>query len=67
MPRDVTKTERIIVRATPEETDMLAALSEQTGLSMSDVVRQLIRQSPSRWPRAAPKRGSPTARATGRA
>lgn len=50
MPRETkiertAKSERIIVRATPEETAMLAALSEQSGLSMSDVVRQLIRKA----------------------
>jgi hypothetical protein len=45
MARKITKTERIIVRATPQETAMLSALSAKTGLSMSDVVRQLVRHS----------------------
>lgn len=39
------RTERIALRLTPEESDVVAALAEASGLSVSDVVRQAIRQA----------------------
>jgi hypothetical protein len=39
------QTERIGIRFTPSEAKMLAKLSERTGLSMTDVIRQAIRKT----------------------
>ena len=39
------QSERLGLRISPSEADMLRWLSETTGLSMSDVVRQLIRRT----------------------
>jgi hypothetical protein len=38
------QSERIGIRFTPSEAKMLAELSERTGLSMTDVIRQAIRR-----------------------
>ncbi len=38
------QTERMGIRLTPAEAKMLEALSEATGLTMSNVVRQAIRE-----------------------
>lgn len=37
------RTERIALRLTPEEAQVVADVSAETGLSVSDVVRQAIR------------------------
>jgi uncharacterized protein (DUF1778 family) len=37
------RTERIALRLTPDEYAVVAELAEETGLSISDVVRQAIR------------------------
>jgi hypothetical protein len=54
------QTERIGLRVTPSEAKMLAELAEETGLSMSDVVRQLVRREHAekfeQAPRPKPKR-----------
>jgi uncharacterized protein (DUF1778 family) len=39
------RTERIALRLTPQEADVVNAIAEETGLSVSDVVRQAIRQA----------------------
>jgi hypothetical protein len=38
------QTQRIGIRFTPTEASMVAELSELTGLSMTDVIRQAIRR-----------------------
>jgi hypothetical protein len=38
------QTERLGVRVTPTEVQMLAELSELTGLGMTDVIRQAVRR-----------------------
>lgn len=35
---------RLNVRFTPTEVDMIRTLSEETGLSMADIVRQAVRK-----------------------
>jgi hypothetical protein len=45
---------RIAIRFTPTEAEMLSELSEATGMSMTDVVRQAIRRE------YAEKVGAPT-------
>jgi uncharacterized protein (DUF1778 family) len=37
------RTERITLRLTPEESAVVAELAEESGLSISDVVRQAVR------------------------
>jgi len=37
------RSERLALRLTPEESDVLNKVAEETGLSVSDVVRQAIR------------------------
>jgi hypothetical protein len=53
------KTEAFLLRMGPTETRMLHELSEKTGLSRADVVRQLIRREHAQvvgdGPRAKPK------------
>lgn len=43
------------VRVTPDEDEMLRALAEHHGLSISDILRQLVRQA---YAQAFPKKGS---------
>lgn len=38
------RTERVALRMTPTEAAMLRGLSDDDGLSLSDVIRQLIRR-----------------------
>jgi predicted DNA-binding protein len=50
------QTERMGIRLTPGEAKMLEALSEATGLTMSNVVRQAIRREyAERFGQAEPK------------
>jgi hypothetical protein len=39
------RTERIMVRCTPHEAAMVRALADAQGLSMSDIIRVLVRAS----------------------
>jgi uncharacterized protein (DUF1778 family) len=51
------RTERIALRLTPEESAVVAELAEETGLSISDVVRQAIRSAyADRFKKPKPKR-----------
>jgi uncharacterized protein (DUF1778 family) len=51
------RTERITLRLTSEESDVVAELAEETGLSISDVVRQAIRLAHAeRFKKPKPKR-----------
>src|SRR5690349_5856382 len=55
MPKEQ-QTERVGMRFTPSEVAMLEALSEATGLTMSNVVRQAVRREyAERFGSAAPK------------
>lgn len=50
------KTERMHLRLTPEELAMVNRLSDTTGLSLSDVVRQAIRRWHAELPEPPPSR-----------
>jgi len=50
------RTTQVGVRLTEEEAAVVAALSEETGLSMSDIVRQALRMAyPERFGRPKPR------------
>ena len=44
-PPPLERSERLNVRAAPEEMAMLEALADDSGLSVSDVVRMLVRDA----------------------
>ncbi|MBX3202320.1 MAG: ribbon-helix-helix protein, CopG family [Labilithrix sp.] len=44
-PPPLERSERLNVRVAPEESAMLDALAQEAGLSMSDIVRVLIRDA----------------------
>lgn len=49
------RTERIALRLSPEEAQVVAEISAETGLSLSDVVRQSIRAAHAKRFGAKPK------------